>query len=50
MDQNKLGGILVMLMAVLGALVLLFILGGGLVRALLFGAEYVVLWVFYWQR
>lgn len=28
-----------MLMAVLGALVLLFILGGGLVRALLFGAE-----------
>lgn len=34
MDRNKLYAIALMLMAVLGALVLLFILGGGLMRAL----------------
>jgi hypothetical protein len=39
MDRNKLSAILLMLMAVLGALAFLFILGGGLVRALLGGAE-----------
>lgn len=34
MDRNKLSAILLMSMAVLGALVFLFILGGGLLRAL----------------
>lgn len=39
MDRNKLSAIVLMLMAVLGALVFLFILGGGLMRALFGGAE-----------
>ena len=39
MDRNKLSAILVMLMAVLGALVLLLILGGGLMRVLFGGTE-----------
>jgi hypothetical protein len=37
MDRNKLSAIVLMLMAVLGALVFLFILGGGLMRALFGG-------------
>lgn len=39
MDRNKLSAIVLMLMAVLGALVFLFILAGGLIRALFGGAE-----------
>lgn len=39
MDRNKLSAILLMLMAVSGALVLLFILGGGLLRTLFGGAS-----------
>jgi hypothetical protein len=39
MDRNTFYAILLMLMAVLGALVFLFILGGGLMRALLGGAQ-----------
>ena len=38
MNRSTLSGILLMLMAVVGALGLLFILGGGLMRALLGGA------------
>lgn len=39
MNRNKLYAISLMLMAVLGALVFVFILSGGLMRALLGGAQ-----------